>query len=140
MKINYGAKMNKRILQIDGVDSIKAANGNGEGIISELYKFGQNVDTGVFPKGLLWLEKQHAWLDTTKNVIVLFNIAREKQAHAKAVKLVADYVNRIAVYQEKTESTITGGVITTDFGVPISTDKDEALKLHDSGEKNQVKK
>lgn len=134
MNITYNGS-NKKELKIDGVLALKAANGEGESLITSIYDFSKN--NTVKSKKLLWVENQKAWFNTLRNSLVLFNIAGDSETFEKAKKLVKEFVEQ----EPKQVFTITtGGVTTTDEGVVLATDSGKALQLHESKEKNVAKK
>lgn len=139
MKVTYGDNANKKVLKLDDVVSIKAANGEGEAIIEELHKFGNN-QKGVFQRELMYIPEQKAWLNSAKNVFVLFNIAKSDEDQGKAVSFVSSYLNQDLGKKAKSYPNTTGGIITTDTGVALVSDDSKALRVHESHEKNQVKK
>ena len=135
MTVTYNDS-NKKELKVDGVLALKAANGEGEAIITEIYKFSKGEKTTT-PKKMYLVEKQKAWLSSAKNTVVIFDVSNDQKTSLAATKLVKDY---LAQENAKEFSTTTGGITTTDSGVALATDTGKALQLHESKEKNVAKK
>ena len=131
MKVTYGDGTNKKVLKLDDVVSIKAANGEGEAIIEEIHKYAADKNYTV-PTRLTYAPKSQCWLNRNDKV-VLFNLAEDAE---KAVEFVKDYLNGEKRAKAKTDVSAAplAGVVTTDSGVIVgldteTEDKKEAVKI-----------
>lgn len=131
MKVTYGDGTNKKVLKLDDVVSIKAANGEGEAIIEEIHKYAAGKNYTV-PTRLTYAPKSQCWLNRNDKV-VLFNVAENLE---KAVEFVKDYLNGEKRAKAKTDVSAAplAGVLSTDSGVALAADnsdpdKKEAIKI-----------
>ena len=131
MKVTYGDGTNKKVLKLDDVVSIKAANGEGEAIIEEIHKYAAGKNYNV-PTRLTYAPKSQCWLNHNDKV-VLFNLAEDAE---KAVDFVKDYLNGEKRVKVKTDASAAplAGVLSTDSGVALAADssdpdKKEAIKI-----------
>lgn len=139
MKVTYGDDINKKQLKLDDVLVLKAANGEGEVLISELHNFG-NKQSCVVLTSLQWVEKQKAWFDLVKNKVLLFNVAETDEDQAKAVAFIAEYLEQKKGKPVRSAGNVVEGVLTTDLDTPLITDNSKALQVHKPSEKNKVDK
>ena len=126
MKVTYGDGTNKKVLKLDDVVSIKAANGEGEAIIEEIHKYASGKNY-IIPTRLTYAPKSQCWLNHNDKV-VLFNLAEDAE---KAVDFVKDYLNGEKRAKVKTDVSAAplAGVVTTDSDVPIGLDTDSENKI-----------
>ena len=126
MKVTYGDGTNKKVLKLDDVVSIKAANGEGEAIIEEIHKYASGKNY-IVPTRLMYVPKSKCWLNLNDKV-VLFNLAEDAE---KAVEFVKDYLNGEKRAKAKTDVSAAplAGVLSTDSGVAIASDSDDDKKV-----------
>lgn len=122
MKVTYGDNTNKKVLKLDDVVSIKAANGEGEAVIEEIHKYASGKNY-IIPSRLMYVSQSKCWLNH-KDKVVLFNVSENPE---KVVDFIKDYLNGEKRAKAKTDVSAAplAGVLTSDSGVAIASDSDD---------------
>lgn len=115
-------------VKINGNLSLQAANKEGDLILEEIIKYSKN-EAYIKPERLQYVKASKCWVNS-KNKIVIFNIASNENI---SVTLLKEYMLGVTnskgkkIKKSATASPI-AGLVTTDSGNLISTDKTEEGK------------
>lgn len=119
MNVTVNAEHNN-VLNIDGVPSLKAADGVGQMVLEEILKFkaGQEFNK---PSGLRYSVKSQAWLNE-KDKLVIFNINPDQIVTKQLVSSYLAATTNTEGSKVDTSATPLAGVLVTDTKIPLSLD------------------